>query len=204
MHDPLHDAQRLIHQKHLSDGLPEIAIGIGLLTAAFFVGLQVVYRPASLPYREAALGMALILAPMCGAMPWAIKSLRRRYFTEKIGYVELKPTPPKLRMAAGAVALVVSAVMVWAIARGSVPPRSWLLIVEGSSGGVLAVYCGRLRRYVIGGALMAALGFALGFCRVSLEMGSLILYGSMGALSLLSGLIVFVRFLGKPVEVISE
>src|SRR5579863_2653573 len=131
MHDPLHDAKRLIHEKHLSDGLPEIAIGICLLTAAFLIGLQVVYRPGSLPYRVAALGMALIVAPMSGVMPWAIQGVRRRFFTARIGYVELKPLPWKLRTAAGAVALVVGAAMVWGVVRGSVPPRSWLLILEG-------------------------------------------------------------------------
>jgi hypothetical protein len=47
---------------------------------------------------------------------------------------------------------------------------------------------------------MAALGIAIAFSRVTFEMGSLIFYGSMGMLSLVSGCVVLLRFLRTPKE----
>jgi hypothetical protein len=41
---------------------------------------------------------------------------------------------------------------------------------------------------------MAVVGICLGFSRVSFAMGSLILYGSMGTLSLVSGCVVLLHF----------
>ena len=67
--------------------------------------------------------------------------------------------------------------------------------------GLLAIYAGRLPRYVIGGVLMAVAGIGLGFSGVSYEMGSLILYGSMGILSLISGCVVLLLFVRMRDEV---
>jgi hypothetical protein len=45
---------------------------------------------------------------------------------------------------------------------------------------------------------MAVIGVLLAFSRVSLGVGSMILYGSMGILSLVSGCVVLWIFLRRP------
>ena len=47
---------------------------------------------------------------------------------------------------------------------------------------------------------MAATGLFLVLIRVSLEVGFMILFGAMGLLSLVSGCVVFLLFMRKPVE----
>lgn len=200
--DPDAAARRLMRTAHNRDGLPEIAIGAILLTGAFLIWLEVAFRPGSFAYRTAALGMALLVAPMIGAAPWAIKWVRRQFLMDREGYVELKPVPRKRTILAIGTALVVAIAMTACVVffGGSLPPSSWMVAGTGILWGLLAVYAGRLPRYVVGGVLMAAMGIALGFSRVSFQIGSLILYGSMGALSLVSGCVVLLRFISTPKE----
>jgi hypothetical protein len=85
--------------------------------------------------------------------------------------------------------------MAWAVYRRALPASGSMVAGTGILWGLLAIYAGRLPRYVVGGVLMAALGICLGLRGVSFEMGSLILYGSMGMLALVSGCVVLLRFL---------
>ena len=144
--------------------------------------------------------MMLLVTPMIGGSPWAIKWMRRRFLMEKVGYVELKPVPKRLLMIVTCIAFVVAAAMAWAVYLRVLPASGSMVAGTGILWGLLAVYAGRLPRYVIGGVLMAALGICLGLSRVSFEKGSLILYGSMGMLSLVSGCVVLLHFLRMPNE----
>jgi len=193
-------AGRLMQRANNRDGLPEIAIGICFLTVAFLVWLEVAFQPGSFAYRASWWGMLLLLSPMIAASPWAIKSVRRRFLIERVGYVELKPVPRKRSILVIVIAFVTAGVTAWAAHRGALPPASWLLAGIGIAGGLLMAYAGRLPRFVVGGVVMAAVGIALGFSRVTLEIGSLILYGSMGMLSLVSGCVVFLHFMRMPHE----
>lgn len=198
--DPDAAARRLIRRAYHRDGLPEIAIGAILLAAAFLIWLQVAYPFGSFAYRSSWWGMMLLILPMIAGSQWEIKWVRRRFLIEKSGYVELKPVPRRLLILAACIAVAVAAAMAWAIYLRALPPRGWLVAATGTVGGLFAAFAGRLPRYVIGGALMAALGICLGFSRVSFEMGSLILYGSIGALSLVSGCVVLLHFVRMPDE----
>lgn len=198
--DPDAAARRLMRIAHNRDGLPELAIGTVLLTNAFLTWLQVAYPRGSFAYRSSWWGMMLGLIPMIGVSPWAIKWMRRRFLIEKVGYVELKPVPRRLLIIVTCIAFVVAAAMAWAVHLRALPPSGWMVAGTGITWGLLAAYAGRLPRYVVGGVLMAAVGVCLGLSGVSFEMGSLILYGSMGILSLVSGCVVLLHFLRMPDE----
>jgi hypothetical protein len=137
---------------------------------------------------------------MIGVAPSAIKWMRRRFLIEKVGYIELKRVPARLLIIVTCIAFAVAAAMAWAVYRRTLPPSGSMVAATGILWGLLAVYAGRLPRYVVGGVLMAVLGICLGLSGVSFEMGSLILYGSMGILSLVSGCVVLLRFLRRPNE----
>ena len=192
--DPDAAARRLMRRAHNRDGLPEVFIGATLLTAAFLIWLQVAYPRGSFAYRASSWGMILLIAPMIGSAQWVIKWARRRFLIEKAGFVERKPIPRKLLIIATCVSLAVAAAMAWAAYRRVLPPGGWMISGTGIAWGLLAAYAGRLPRYVIGGILMAVAGICLGFSGVSFDIGSLILYGSMGLLSLVSGCVGLVRF----------
>ena len=191
-------ARRLLLKAHNRDGLPEIAIGLCLLTAAFSMWLQVAFPPGSLPYREAALVLGILVPALGLGSMWAIKRVRQRFLVEQEGYVKLKPVNWRFRAMVGAFAFVAAIAMTLAIYRSALPPASWILAGTGIGGGVLSVYAGRLPRYVAGGTVMAVIGVLLAFSRVSLGVGSMILYGSMGILSLVSGCVVLWLFLRRP------
>ena len=143
----------------------------------------------------------VVVVPMIGVAPWAIKWVRRRFLMEKVGFVELKPVPKKLLILVLCVAFVIAAAMAWAVSIRALSPGGWMVAGTGIAWGLLAIYAGRLPRYVIGGVLMAVAGIGLGFSGVSYEMGSLILYGSMGILSLISGCVVLLLFVRMRDEV---
>jgi hypothetical protein len=196
--DPEAAARRLMQRAHNRDGLPEIAIGAFLLAVAFLIWLQVAYWPGSPAYRASWWGMMLGMPILIGGAPWAIRRVRQKFLMNKVGYVELKPISKKLRLVVACVAFVVAGVLVWAVYRRAVSSGSWLLAGTGIAWGSLAVYAGRLPRYVVGGVLMAVVGMGLAVSGFSFERGSLILYGSMGLLSLTSGCVVLVRFVRIP------
>ncbi|HWT65319.1 MAG TPA: hypothetical protein VN151_04340 [Terracidiphilus sp.] len=198
--DPSATARRLMQRVHNRDGLPEICIGVILLASAFLIWLQVAYPRGSFAYGASSWGMILLIAPMIGVSQPFIKWLRRRFLIERVGYVELRPVPRKLLIIATCVAVTVAAAMAYGVYRRAIPSGSWMIAGTGMAWGFLAAYAGRLPRYVIGGGLMAVLGICLGFCKLSFELGSLILYASMGILSLLSGCVVLLHFLRKQDE----
>jgi len=193
-------ARRLMQIAQNRDGLPEIAIGIVFLTAAFLLWLQVAFRPGSLPYRTSSSGITLLLVPMIVAMPWAITSVRRRFLMDRVGYVEPRPTPPRRSALAIGIAIIVAVITVLAVLKGMLPSAGWLLAATGILGGFLIAYTGRLPRFAVGGVLMAAAGITVGVSRVPLELGLLILFGLMGTLATLSGCVVFLHFLRMPRE----
>jgi hypothetical protein len=193
-------ANRLMQKAHTRDGLPEIAVGIIFLTIAGLMGLLVVFQPGSFGYKASALGMMLLFPTMALGSQWAIKQVRRRFLIGKVGYVETKPVNRKRFGFVFSLAFAIAVAAVFAAYRGLFPPAGWILAGTGIFGGALAAFAGRLPRYVIGGAIMAATGILLAIARVSLEMGFTVLYGLMGLLSLISGCVVLLFFLRKPAE----
>ena len=196
--DPDAAVRRLMQRTHNQDGLPEIVIGVIFLTVAWLMWL-----PFGSP-REgwmSAIGMMLLVPTMIGLSPWVIKKFRRRYLIQQVGYVEFKPVNRRRIAIIFGVAFVIAAVAVVVVSKGTMPPASWFVAGIGIWGGALTAYAGKIPRFVIGGAIMALVGIAVGFSRVSLGMGQAILYGVMGVLSLCSGIIVLVIFLRKRDEV---
>ena len=188
-------ARHLMQRAQNRDGLPEMAIGAVLLMTAFVIWLQVASPRGSFAYRASWWGMTLLVVPMIGGAQSAIKWVRRRFLVERVGYVELKPIPRRLLVTVASIAFLAAVATTWGAYRLALPPSGWMLAGIGIGWGFFAAYAGRLPRFVIGGIVMALAGILLGFSGVSYEIGSLILYGSMGILSLASGCVVLVRFI---------
>jgi hypothetical protein len=191
-------ACRLMQKAHNQDGLPEIAIGLTLLTAAGLQWLQVAFPHGSPQYEVAPLGLGILVPALILGSQWAIKTVRRKFLIERVGYVEYKPVNRKRYWTVFGIAFIIAGTITFAIGSRSVPSGSWLLAVTGICGGILAVQAGRLPRFIIGGTLMAATGIVTGLLRLPLGQGFTILFGSMGLLSLVSGSVVLLLFLRKP------
>jgi hypothetical protein len=197
-------ANRLLQTAHNRDGLPEMTIGFTFLLVAATTWLQTAFHPGSLGYTAAVLAEALLVPALILISQWAIKKLRRNFLVEKVGFVELKPVNRKRFAVLFAIVFVAAISVALAAVAGAVflkwiPPTGWVLAVSGIGGGLLAAIAGRSSRFIAGGAAMAATGIALAFTNVSLQTGFTILYGSIGLLSLVSGIVVFLLLISKPV-----
>jgi hypothetical protein len=148
--------------------------------------------------------MILVLPTLMIGSQWAIKQVRRQFLIGKVGYVKLKPVPRKVTWKrfgfVFGLGFVIAALAVFVAYKGLFPPAGWILAGTGIFGGALAAFAGRLPRYVLGGAIMAATGILLAIARVSLERGFTILYGFVGLLFLISGSIVLSNLLRQPAE----
>lgn len=76
--------------------------------------------------------------------------------------------------------------------------RVGLLQGQGFSVVCWALTRAELPAFVIGGGILAMVGIAVGLSGASLGMGQAILYGVMGVLSLISGIIVLFVFIHQP------
>lgn len=194
--DPDAIARRLMQRAHNRDGLPEIAAGIGFLIAAGLMYAQVALPRESIGFKVAVLAFAFLLLPLYFGSLWALKWVRRRYLIGRVGYVQGKPIGRK-RIAFGIAGAALIALLLFGVVPRLSQPDRWLLAGTGLFGGALMAWCGRLLRFVVGGLVMAA-GVCVAFAGVSLEIGFAMLFGFQGLATVLSGGVVFLRFIRQP------
>jgi len=197
--DPDAIARRLIQRAHNQDGLPEIFAGLSFLIIGSFSCAQALVAPRSIPFKAASIALSVLIPVLCIGSPLALKWLRRRYLIHRFGYVASQPHGRKQIRMRITVAVVVAIALIGLVTLLSRPDH-WLLAGTGLFGGVLAAMAGQRARFVIGGAIMAATGIILAFYQVPLQAGFAILFGFPGVLALLSGAVVFTRFIRQPIE----
>jgi len=203
MEDPDRLAGRLIQRAWNRDGLPEIAVGlIALCVSGIFV-VQLLFEKKWPPFRAIPVVLILII-PLGYLAPWAVRKIRARYLIERVGYVEMRPSSRKKRMRGALIAGIVGAIALAAVAAAAWAHISstsqWVLIGAGVLGGVLFPICGKAWRFAFLGAVFAVTGILLGLYDVGYTTGWVVLYGVTGALSLVSGTVVLLRFLTKTPE----
>jgi hypothetical protein len=209
-------ANRLINKVEYRDGLQEISIGLMILVYAGLCGMAAVFK-GTLGFRVFLWGNLVMLTVGLGSQ-WAIKKVRKRFLIGKMGYVKLKPINRKgaavrlgitfgLSCLIGALVAIAMVKVAIAIHKGGgaamwgfFPPAGWAFIGMGIFGGALMIFRVRLLRYEIGGVSMMALGVLLAFSRVSLPIGTTILFSFAGLLALISGIVVFFLVLRQPAE----
>lgn len=118
---------------------------------------------------------------------------------ERVGYVQYKPIGRRQIGFGIALAALVVLVLFGIVPRLSQPDR-WLLSGTGLFSGALLAWSGRLPRFLIGGVTMAAAGAFVAFAGFSLQIGFTLLFGFQGMVSLVSGGVVFLRFIRQPIE----
>lgn len=197
--DPNAIAKRLIQRAHNRDGLPEIAVGIIFLVGGILSYAQAVLPRDSIGFKAAVVALAVLIPVLCIGSPRVLKWVRRRYLIERVGYVELKPICRK-QIGVGITVAVLAAIVLFGVVTQFSKPDRWVLAGTGLFGGALAASAGQLPRFVIGGVLMAATGMVVAFAGVSLEIGFAFIFGFQGLLALLSGGMVFLRFIRQPIE----
>jgi len=197
--DPNVLAQRLIQKAHNQDGLPEIVMGITWLLISGLIYAQFALPHGSIGFKIAVLTLAIFGPALILGTPAALKWVRRRYFIERVGYVQHKPAGRK-QIGFGILGVVLVAGVLFGVVPRLSRPDGWLLAGTGVFGGAIVALGGRLPRFLVNGALMAATGMILACSGVSLDRGFAILYGFEGVVCLVSGGVVCRRFMRQPLE----
>lgn len=203
MEDPDRLAGRLIQRAWNRDGLPEIAIGLFFLfMSAVFAGQHLLEK--RWPAFGAMPVVIVLIFPLSYMMPHAVKWERKRYLIERAGYVEAKPPTVKGRVQIVLIAAIIAIVAVLAVViaiRNLAPLSSrWIVAGAGVFCGVLLPVCGREFRFALSGAAIAGTGILLGIYDADFGMGWMILYGVGGAITVISGTVVLLRFLRETQE----
>lgn len=199
MEDPNALARHLLQRAHNQDGLPEIAMGGTFLLVSALQYAQFALAHGSIGFKTAVVTEAVLMPVLILGTPATLRWARGRYLMARVGYVKHKPIGRK-QIGLGLMVAVLMAVALFVAATRASRPDGWILAGTGLFGGALAALGGRLPRFVIGGALSAAMGMLLATSGVSLDLGFAILFGFWAAMSLTSGGLAFARFMRQPVE----
>jgi hypothetical protein len=200
-------AKQMMQRAHLSDGLPEILVGLTFLLVTGDFLARASLAEGSMGMKALDWVFPVLLMTLCiGAGP-GIPWIRRRYLIAKVGYVECRANRRRLARLALVTLLVICS---FAIAAAFVFPRlspefylfpeRWLLAVLGATLGGFLVVVGRHPRLLTITGVSAVLGVALALSGISLDRGMALFFGVLGAWSLIAGSMVFVRLLLQPVE----
>jgi hypothetical protein len=185
--DPDAMARQLMQRAHNRDGLPEIAVGSTFLLVSGLV------------YAQAALAFAILVPALCFGLPSLLNWTRSRYLVRRLGYVQHKPISGR-QVGIGITIGVLTTAAMFGVVTSGLQPDAWVLAGTGIVGGALEAVCGRMPRFIIGGALMAATGLIVALSGVPLDLGFAIIFGLQGLVTLASGCLVFLRFIRLPVQ----
>jgi hypothetical protein len=184
---------------HNRDGLPEIAVGLTFLLISGLTYLRVALPRGSAGFKAAVIASALLVPALGFGSSWALNWVRRHYLLERVGYVQYKPIGRR-QIGFGILIAVLAALTLFGVVTRLPDPDRWLLAGTGLFGATLMACCGRQTRFVIGGVVMAAVGVCVAFAGVSLDIGFTLLFGFQGLVTLISGSVVFLRWIRLPIE----
>src|ERR1700738_1138998 len=193
-------ATRLMQKAHNRDGLPEVLCGAVFLFAAAYTSMIAMPRSALMNHRGLFLADILLLAALCVAGPWLLRGVRGHFLIGRVGYVRTKPNWRKLVIIAIA-GLITFLLLLLGAFFMRIPHLDDCVIASlGLFIGWVSPFWGRSLRFLVFGALAIPLGLVLVFSPLDINARLAIFFGSMGALWLLSGCVVLIRFLRQPVE----
>jgi hypothetical protein len=188
------DLQRRAYRALNEDGVVDFALGLGLLFAASYVGLNHVGGLNMTGWS----GLAPILVMLMA------RGLRKRFVYPRIGYARVRPASPAIVLTATLLLLLVAGLVAMTVyaRRGVRPPGSlmpWLLRAFALAGAATLALMGRqtgfVRFYVHAGVIVAAV-----FVSVAVpgeHFGLLLMFGLPGIILLVTGLVCFFTFLRR-------
>jgi len=195
------DLQRRAYRVLNEDGIVDFALGLGLLFAASYVGLN----HAGGLNMTAWTGLAPIFVMLIA------RGLRKRLVYPRIGYARSRPASPAIVLTATMLLLLVAGLVAMTVyaRRGVRPPGTlmpWLLRAFALAGAATLALMGRqtgfARFYVHAGVIAATVFVSLAVPDV--HYGLLLMFGLPGLVLLVTGLVCFFIFLRRHPKPIPE
>jgi len=188
------DVQRRAYRALNEDGIVDFSLGLGLLFAASYVGLNHVGGLNMTGWS----GFAPILVMLMA------RGLRKRFVYPRIGYARVRFASPAILLMATLTLLLVAGVVVMTVyaRRGLRPPGTlmpWLLRLFALAGAATLALMGRRtgwrRFYVHAGVIVATVFVSVAVPGV--HFGLLLMLGLPGLVLLVTGLVCFFIFLRR-------
>ncbi|MBM3331114.1 hypothetical protein FJY68_04580 [candidate division WOR-3 bacterium] len=198
---PAVDLQRRAYRVLNEDGIVDFALGLGLLFAGSYVGLN----HAGGVNMTAWAGLAPVFVMLIA------RGLRKRFVYPRIGYARSRPASPAIVLTATMLLLLVAGLVVMTVyaRRGVRPPATlmpWLLRAFALAGAATLALMGRqtgfARFYVHAGVIVAAVFASLAVHDV--HRGLLLMLGLPGLVLLVTGLVCFFIFLRRHPKTTTE
>jgi hypothetical protein len=183
MEDLSIEAQRRAVRYWNVDGLPELYVGLSWLTVPLYLYSENRLPKGSLWHALLIVSgtLAIMILPLAGSL-WLLPALKRRITWPRTGYVAVQKPKSKPYWAPLLFLPLVSALLF--------VPATTILPLTGLLSGASAAFLGRSASgrcaYVFGG-LICALSIALGLAGVAIATGMGLLFGTAGAITVLSG-----------------
>jgi len=195
------DVQRRAYRALNEDGIVDFALGLGLLSAALYVGLN----HAGGVKMTGWTGLTPIFVMLIA------RGLRKRFVYPRIGYARSRPASPAIVLTATMLLLLVAGLVVMTVyaRRGVRPPTTlmpWLLRAFALAGAATLALMGRqtgfARFYVHAGVMVATVFVSLAV--TDMHYGLLLMLGLPSVVLLITGTVCFFRFLRRHPKPIAE
>jgi hypothetical protein len=188
------DLQRRAYRALNEDGIVDFALGLGLLFAASYVGLN----HAGGVNMTAWTGLAPIFVMLMA------RGLRKRFVYPRIGYARIRNASPAILLMATMTLLLVAGLVVMTLyaRRGVRPPAGlmpWLLRLFALAGAATLALMGRrtgFARFYFHAAVILVAALASAAIRNE-NYGLLLMFGLPGIILLVTGLVCFFTFLRR-------
>jgi hypothetical protein len=192
--DPKVLANRLLQRAWNRDGLPEIGSGLTFLVTGGLIYAQEVLPRRSPGQITAILAFAFGLPVVCLGLQPMVKRVRSQWLIQRSGYVEHVPFRKRNYLWALAVMAIVAPLVFLAVNH----EERLLLPITGALGallGGLIGWRGRMVRLMAGGALLLVSAVLLALSSIPVQIGMAVLFGLQGLYYLITGGVVFLRFM---------
>lgn len=203
--DPAVLASRLMHRVHLQDGLPELSIGVMLLFLAASFWVEVLLTPSFL-MTSLYLILTIAFVALCIGSTALVRRIRRQYLIERVGYVEARlDEPGKLRRKRKLLATLFAslalllAIMAMDLLNVLHLDRSILIFLGTVFCGAYLSF-GTAYRVKVNGILAFIAGLFLALRMAPLQTAIASFFTVIGSMNLISGLLVFFRFMRRTGE----
>jgi hypothetical protein len=198
---PAEALQRRAYRVLNEDGLVDFGVGLGLLFAALYIGLDHL--------------AGVDMAAWSGFFPILVmlvsRGLRKRFVYPRIGYARIRNASPAILLMATLTLMLVAGLVVMTVyaRRGIRPPAAlipWMLRVFALVGAGTLALMGRrtgLARFYVHAAVILVAALASAAVR-NTDYGLLLMLGLPGLALLVTGLICFFIFLRRHPKPITE
>lgn len=200
------EARKRAYRYWYEDGLGEIATGALFIVIGLWLGLQGVVPAGSTAALLSEFAFPVVVIGGVLAARYLVNIAKERITYPRTGYVRYSRPGPRRRLLSGLIGGGMGAIIGFLTARSPVS-LSWINLLQGFIVGAVFLYIGNrldLTRFYVLSALSVLLGTAITLSGMPYLMGSIVYFGGLGILLLVSGGLALRHYLCQTQPAVGE